>query len=111
MPTSEELDTHHRTPLLRLGSQRVQTHTVLCLDLNDVRKQYARKMEFLDQVWDGSAGEVHAGYWLCSVIGTEINGSELKLLYQQLFSVRAQDFVSENDEILGAIEQLRRHTN
>ncbi len=108
---AEELEAHLRQGLLRLGSRRVETNTVLCLDLSDVRKQYARKMEFLDQVWDGSAGEVHAGYWLCSVIGTEINGSELKPLYQQLFSVRAQDFVSENDEILGAIEQLRRHTN
>jgi hypothetical protein len=66
---AEELETHLRTALLRLGSQRVQTHTVLGLDLSDVRKQYARKMEFLDQVCEGSAGEGHAGYWLCSVIG------------------------------------------
>jgi hypothetical protein len=65
------------------------------LDLSDVRKEYARKMEFLDRVWDGSAGEVHPGYWLCSVIGAEVHGSELTPLYQQLFSVRAQDFVSE----------------
>ncbi len=66
---AEELETHLRTALLRLGSQRVQTHTVPCLDLSDVRKQSAQKMEFLDQVWDGSAGEVHARYWLSSVIG------------------------------------------
>ncbi len=108
---AEELETHLRQGLLRLGSRRVETNTVLCLDLSDVRKEYARKMEFLDQVWDGSAGEVHAGYWLCSVIGAEVHGSELTPLYQQLFSVRAQEFVSENDEILGAIEQLRMHTN
>src|SRR5258708_6066910 len=108
---AEELETHLRQGLLRLGSRRVETNTVLCLDLSDVRKQYARKMEFLDQVWDGSAGEVHAGYWLCSIVGAAVHGSELTPLYQQLFSVRAQEFVSENDEILGAIEQCRRHTN
>ena len=90
--------------------RRVENNTVLCLDLGDVRKEYARKMEFLDQVWDGSAGEVHAGYWLCSVIGAEVHGSELTPLYQQLFSVRAQDFLSENDELLSAIDQLRAHT-
>ncbi len=100
---AEELETHLRQGLLRLGSRRVDTNTVLCLDLSDVRKEYARKMEFLDQVWDGSAGEVHPGYWLCSVIGAEVHGSELTPLYQQLFSVRAQDFVSENDELLSAI--------
>src|SRR5258708_15515548 len=67
-------------------------------------------MEFLDQVWDGSAGEVHPGYWLCSVIGAEAHGSELTPLYQQLFSARAQDFVSENDELLSPIDQLRAQT-
>ena len=107
---AEELETHLRQGLLRLGSRRVETNTVLCLDLSDVRKEYARKMEFLDQVWDGSAGEVHPGYWLCSVIGAEVHGSELTPLYQQLFSVRAQDFVSENDELLSAIDQLCAQT-
>ncbi len=104
------METHLRQGLLRLGRRRVDTNTVLCLDLSDVRKEYARKMEFLDQVWDGSAGEVHPGYWLCSVLGAEVHGSELTPLYQQLFSVRAQDFVSENDELLSAIDQLRAQT-
>ena len=108
---AEELETYLRAGLLRLGSRRVETNTVLCLDLSDVRKEHAKKMEFLDQVWDGSRGEVHLGYWLCSIIGAEVHGSELTPLYQQLFSVRAQDFVSQNDEILAAIEQLRMHTN
>ena len=45
----------------------MEANAVLCLDLSDVRKEYAEKMEYLDQVWDGSEGEVHAGYWLCSV--------------------------------------------
>ena len=83
---------------------------MLCLDLSDVRKEYARKMEFLDQVCDGSQGEVHLGYWLCSVIGAAVHGSELTPLYQQLFSARAQEFVSENDERLSAIDQLRAQT-
>jgi hypothetical protein len=86
---AEELEAYLRTGLLRMGRHRVESNTVLCQDLSDVRKEYARKMEFLDQVWDGSAGEVHAGYWLCSVIGAEVRGSELTPLYQQLFSVRA----------------------
>ena len=107
---AQELETHLRAGLLRLASRRVETNTVLGLDLSDVRKPYARKMEFLDQVWDGSAGEVHAGYWLCSVVGAQVHGNELTPLYQQLFSVRAQEFVSENQEILSAIDQLRAYT-
>ena len=74
---AEELETYLRAGLLRLGSRRVEANTVLCLDLSDVRKEHAKKMEFLDQVWDGSRGEVHLGYWLCSIIGAEVHGSEL----------------------------------
>jgi len=107
---AQELETHLRQQLLRLGSCRVESNTMLCLDLSDVRKEYARKMEFLDQVCDGSQGEVHLGYWLCSVIGAAVYGSELPPLYQQLFSARAQEFVSENDERLSAIDQLRAQT-
>ena len=40
--------------LAEMGSPRVSSRTVLCLDLSDVRKEYARKMEYLDQVRDGS---------------------------------------------------------
>ncbi len=31
--------------LAELGSRRVERNTVLCLDLSDVRKEYAQKME------------------------------------------------------------------
>jgi hypothetical protein len=41
---------------------------VLCLDLSDMRNEQTRKMEFLDQVLDVSAGKMHAGYWLFSVM-------------------------------------------
>jgi hypothetical protein len=68
-------------------------------------------MEFLDQVWDGSAGEVPAGHWLCSIISTEIHGNELTLLYQQPSSVRAEEFVNENEENLSAIDPPRAHTH
>jgi len=105
--TSEELETASPARTAAPGQPPRDTNTVLCLDLSDVRKEYARKMEFLDQVWDGSAGEVHPATGCASVIGAEVHGGELTPLYQQLFSVRARIFVSENDELLSAIDQLR----
>jgi hypothetical protein len=107
---AEELESHLSERLAELGSRRVEANTVLCLDLSDVRKEYAEKMEYLDQVWDGSEGEVHAGYWLLSVTGAGVEGSEITPLYQKLFSARAKDFVSENAEILAGVDRLRAHT-
>ena len=96
--------------LAQRGSQRVTTDTVLCLDLSDIRKEYARKMEYLAKVYDGSSGELHLGYWLCDITGAEVNGSEITPLYQHLYSVEAEKFESENAEILAGIDQIRKHT-
>jgi hypothetical protein len=108
--TAEELETHFRQGLLRPSNRRAGTNAVLCLDLCDMRNEHARKIEFLDHVLDGSAGEVHAGYRLGSVIGAEVHGSQLGPSTSSFFSVRAQDFVRENEELLSAIDQLNAQT-
>jgi hypothetical protein len=96
--------------LVRMGSPRVRPNTVLALDLSDIRKEYAQKMEHLAMVRDGSTGELHLGYWLCDVTAAEVHGSEIVPLYQKLFSVEAQEFTSENAEILAAVDLIRTHT-
>jgi hypothetical protein len=93
-----------------MGSARVQPNTVLALDLSDIRKEYAQKMENLATVRDGSTGELHQGYWLCDVTAAEVSGSEIVPLYQKLFSVKAADFTSENAEVLAAVDLIRTHT-
>jgi hypothetical protein len=93
-----------------MGSSRIQPNTVLALDLSDIRKEYAQKMENLATVRDGSTGELHKGYWLCDVTGAEVNGSEIVPLYQKLYSAEAKDFTSENAEVLAAVDLIRTHT-
>jgi hypothetical protein len=95
--------------LAKMASPRVGANTVLCLDLSDIRKEYAQKMEYLARVHDGSTGEVHAGYWLCGITGAEVNGCEIVPLYQQLYSAEAQEFRSENAEVLAGIDLVRTH--
>ncbi|MGC2108376.1 MAG: transposase, partial [Candidatus Korobacteraceae bacterium] len=107
---SDELERELTPQLVRMGSQRVRPNTVLALDLSDIRKEYAQKMEYLATVRDGSKGELHQGYWLCDVTAAEVNGSEIVPLYQKLYSAEAQDFRSENDEVLTAVDLIRAHT-
>ena len=57
-----------------MASTRICEDTVLAPDLSGIRKEYARKMEHLATVWDGSTGETHAGYWLVDVTAAEVNG-------------------------------------
>ena len=52
-----ELESRLSERLAELGSGRLETNDVLCLDLSDVRKEYAEKRQYLDQVWDGARVE------------------------------------------------------
>ena len=107
---STELEKELTPQLVRMGSSRIQPNTVLALDLSDVRKEYAQKMEYLATVRDGSTGELHNGYWLCDVTGAEVNGNEIIPLYQKLFSAEAREFTSENAEVLAAVDLIRSYT-
>jgi hypothetical protein len=101
---AQALDVHLLQRLAEMGSRRVSTQTVLCLDLSDVRKPYAEKMQYLGRVYDGSSGEVQQGYWLCEVTAAEVRGSEIVPLYQKLYSTEAPNFQGENAELLGAVD-------
>jgi hypothetical protein len=107
---SAELEKELTAQLVKMGSRRVQSNTVLALDLSDIRKEYAQKMEHLATIRDGSTGELYQGYWLCDVTAAEVSGSEIVPLYQKLFSVEAKDFHSENAEVLAAVDLVRSHT-
>lgn len=41
-----ELEAELTSQLAKMASQRITADTVLCLDLSDIRKEYAKKMEY-----------------------------------------------------------------
>ena len=104
-----EVEAELTTKLVEMASARIQQDTVLALDLSDIRKEYAQKMEHLATVWDGSSGETHPGYWLVDVTGAEVHGSEIVPVCQKLFSTKAKEFRSENAEILAVVDQANHH--
>ncbi len=85
----------------------IKPSTVLALDISDIRKAYAVKMECLGQVHDGSTGEIGTGYWLLSVEAQQ-TGGQRQGVYLQAYSAQAAEFESENREILKAIEMVER---
>ena len=104
-----ELEAALTTKLVEMASLGIQQDTVLALDLSEIRKEYAQEMEHLAPVWDGSTGETHPGYWLLDVTGAEVRGSEIVPVCQKLFSAEAQEFRSENAEILAMVDQVDHH--
>lgn len=96
--------------LLELGARRVGEETLLVLDLTDISKPHARRMEHLARVRDGSTGKLTKGYWCCQVVGVERGEADVVPLYQALYSHRAPDFVSENREVERAVEEVLEAT-
>jgi hypothetical protein len=92
--------------LLEMASSLVGKDTLLILDPSDIRKKYAKKMQYLATVHDGSEDELGNGYWTCNVVATEVEGSTIVPLVGRLYSAEAPGFVSENHEILTVVDMV-----
>jgi hypothetical protein len=102
----------HKTghSVLELGSKHINEDTLLIVDPSDIQKKYAKKMQYLAEVRDGSEDTIGNGYWLCEVVGCEVGSNQIIPLAQQLWSQNAPDFKSDNDEILRLVERVRQST-
>ena len=94
------------------GARRVHRDTLIILDPSDVQKPYAKKMEHLAKVWDGSKGDVgdNLGFWGCMAVACESGGRRPVPLHFRLWSADSPGFVSENDEVEGVVKAISRHT-
>jgi len=97
--------------LLEMAAPHIGKDTLLILDPSDIRKKYARKMQYLATVHDGSEDELGNGYWTCNVVGTEVEGSTIVPLVGRLYSAQAPGFLSENHEILTVVNKVARAVN
>ena len=98
-----ELARHVGQAVLREGARQVGERTLLILDVSDIAKPYAEKMEYLAKVRDGSTGAIADGYWLCQVVAVENEDPAIVPLVRTLYSQAAPDFISENAELKAAM--------
>ena len=94
------------------GAGKVHRDTLIILDPSDVQKPYAKKMEHLAKVWDGSKGEVgdNLGYWGCMAVACDSGGRRPMPLHFRLWSADSPGFVSENDEVESIVKTISKHT-
>lgn len=97
--------------LLNLTRDKITADTLLILDLSDIAKPYAKRMEYLGSVHDGSRGKLADGYWTCHVIASELGGPEIIPLYSRLYSHQAPDCAGQNQEIFKAVDMVSKSVN
>jgi hypothetical protein len=104
-----ELEDQVQDNVMAMAAGHVGRDTLLIIDPSDVAKKYAKKMEYLSTVRDGSAHDLTNGYWTLHIMGTELDSKKIVPLYQRLWSCDAPDFVSENEEIIRGVDAVMKH--
>jgi hypothetical protein len=100
------LDREIQRRLVEQAAPQIEDDMLLVLDLSDVTKKYAKKMENLGRVRDGSEKELGWGYWTLNIVGASTKGTKLVPLYGRLFSHAVSGHESENEEIREAIGEV-----
>jgi len=91
--------------MLELASFRVQEDAVIAFDPGDIYKKYAKKMDGLYPVWDGSERQVHNGYELFSAEAIQWkDGKRHHIpLFEKLITAGCSDYTSQNLQIIEAV--------
>jgi len=94
---------------LRENRRAFRSAAYWVVDLTDITKMYAKAMEGLAGVWDGSRGERGNGYWVVNAAGVSPKNGSISLMYSELYSLEheTEKSESENSKILSAVAQLR----
>src|SRR5512139_1825883 len=96
--------------ICRLGAPKVTEDMVIAIDPGDIRKKYAKKMEFLGKVRDGSEHEIGDGYPVCKAVATDIESKKVIPLYCEAYSFLAEEVKSENSKLLKMIDLIFEQT-
>lgn len=94
--------------VLDCAASSIHQDTLIIVDPTDIQKQYARKMDYLAKVWDGSRGEVgeNLGYNGCMAVACESGARRMSPLTLRLWSCESPDFQSENTEVEEVVDSI-----
>lgn len=77
----------------------------LIIDMTDVAKPRAKKMQYIATVRDGSQGNLTKGYWYVEVYA-HLNKHVTIPLALYTYSIENHDIYSENKQILNVVKQV-----
>jgi len=83
--------------------------TVLLVDGGDITKPCSPKMQYIGKVHDGSTGGCGDGYWTLSVTALTPEKKMPIGVYSTVYSASEPGFVSEDNEVIKALDFTRKH--
>jgi hypothetical protein len=108
--SDEDMTGHINSQILRLADDKITDDMVIAIDPGDIMKPYAKSMEKLCGIWDGSEGEGAQGYHLCQVTAANLEHNKIVPLYCEAYSSQEQDYVSSTKKITTIISTVIERT-
>lgn len=84
--------------LMRLGKEKIDESMVIAIDPGDLMKPYAKAMEYLCPVYDGSEHQQAKGYHLCQVTAANLQHDRIVPLYCEAYSSEEEGYVNATEK-------------
>jgi hypothetical protein len=107
---NEDLTAHINNHIMRLGDDKVDDTMVIALDPGDLMKPYAKEMEHLCNIYDGSEHEAARGYHLCQVTAANLSHNKIVPLYCEAYSSGAKDYHGSTEKLVEVIQNVTKYT-
>jgi hypothetical protein len=88
----------------------IKDDTPIILDLSDIAKPYAKKMDYLAIIRDGSTGDLVNGYWLVELYASVSRKNPLPILLEP-FSHEEPESPGQNPVVIKAVHKIFELTN
>ena len=105
-----DLSDHINHELCRLSSNKLNNDDVIAIDPGDINKPYAKDMEHLCGIWDGSKQKGARGYHLCQIVIANTEHTKVLPAYSHLWSSKEPGYIDKLTEIFKAIDSLTKYT-
>lgn len=94
--------------ILNDAKKYITNRTLIVTDPTDLQKRYAKKMEGLSKVYDGTKGDVgdNLGYSGVAIVACNPESREMMPLHLSFWSGREEGFKSDTDKVYGAIRNV-----
>jgi hypothetical protein len=94
--------------ILRLASNKIDEAMVIAIDPGDLMKPYAKKMEKLCNIYDGSQHTNARGYHLCQVTAANLAHDRIVPLYCEAYSSEESDYIGSSEKIMEIVQKVKQ---
>jgi hypothetical protein len=108
--SDEDLTCTINNHIMRLADDKIDDTMVIAIDPGDMMKPYAKAMENLCNIYDGSEHVQARGYHLCQVTAANLAHDRIVPLYCEAYSTEAQDYPGSTEKLIEIIKKVKVFT-